>query len=78
MWIARDRNNNLVLHQTKPTRDLGYWVSNTDCMVFSTRSLTCSHTSEMYNLYKDLKWEDEPIEVDLIETFKLQSLRAVK
>lgn len=65
MWIARDSNGKLFLHKTKPVcvyrRETGYWhwqspdITNDDivCEVFD-------------DIFPDLKWKDEPIEVELV------------
>lgn len=67
MWVARDKNNNLHLWFNKPLRFKdGYWYNNDGDFIIDSQ------------LFSYLKWEDEPIEVSLIETFKLQSLKAIK
>lgn len=65
-YVARDNNSNeLALWFGKPCRGVGYWVS------VDNRVLLAAGDKELnlYNLkkedYKDLKWEDEPIEVFL-------------
>lgn len=59
MWIARDKNGNLNLFQTKPIRMCGYkWEED----------VIYKHSIEIdNNLFPNLTWDDEPIEVDLIE-----------
>ena len=55
MWVARNKIGSLVLWSEKPKRDGNIWNSN--------KYLMCTLD---YNLFPDLKWEDEPIEVDLV------------
>lgn len=52
MWIARDKNGNLNLFQTKPIRKYGYkWEED----------VVYKHSIELDNsLFPDLSWEDEP------------------
>lgn len=55
MWAARDQNGNLTLFSQKPSR-------------FSTQPIWISMGEEMYldsKLFPNLKWEDEPISVEL-------------
>lgn len=57
MWVARDENTKLWLFINKPIRSkniLGYWGCIGECMELDSE------------LFPDLKWEDEPIEVRLI------------
>lgn len=61
MWVARDITNKLWLFIDKPIRDkyvLGYWGCENACECMELDS----------KLFPDLKWEDEPIEVNLIST----------
>ena len=52
MWIARDKDGSLCEYNTKPFRENGSWeLSSNGCVELDN------------NLYPDLKWEDEPIEV---------------
>ena len=59
-WVARDKYNDplagvgLIFHYTRPTRCNGEWSSSTIAMHLS------------YDMFPDLKWEDDPIEVDLL------------
>lgn len=55
-WIARDKRNELFLYKSKPKRVCNYeiWLSNLVCMGTISK-----------NLFPDLKWENEPIEVEL-------------
>lgn len=55
-WIARERGGRPFLYKAKPILDydFGIWFSNLDCIG------TVSKT-----FFPELKWEDEPIEVEL-------------
>lgn len=54
-WVARDMNGNITLYENKPFRDGEIWRG-------------CSWKSSMiYDiLLPGIKWEDEPIEVELL------------
>ena len=56
LWVARERSGGLFLYKTKPILDcdFGIWFSDLDCMGTISK-----------NLFHDLTWEDEPIEVEL-------------
>ena len=65
MWIARDKDGELTLFSNKPHRctsigkDNEYW----DIVLVN------KYTSAMIlnsNMFPNLTWEDEPIEVELI------------
>ena len=58
LWIARDKRGELYAYNSKPKRrlDWGIWQVECLCDVFS-------HIPN--NLFPDLTWEDEPIEVEL-------------
>lgn len=57
MWVARDKDNSLWLFTDKPKRNPYTWTS---------RSQSTQLEIPM-GLFTSLKWEDEPIEVGLIE-----------
>lgn len=71
MWVARNKNGDLVLfslhtykkeYQKPPVRDYRYGIW---CVPFQTLN---SMIDEMYIdplLFPNLRWEDEPIEVEL-------------
>lgn len=61
MWIARDYNGALRLHFDKPKRQ-GY-VWHTDNYFGSPRSITIQEPLDG-NPYPNLKWTDNPIEVE--------------
>ena len=56
LWLAREKRGGLFLYKTKPILDcdFGIWFSDLDCMGTISK-----------NLFHELKWEDEPIEVEL-------------
>ena len=56
LWVARDKRGVLFLYKTKPILDcdFGIWFTNLDCMGMISK-----------DLLPELKWKDEPIEVEL-------------
>ena len=64
MWIARDKNGELILFRDYPKRNIN--MNNYDRLVNSIVLY-----DDDYPQYKTLSWEDEPIEVELIETSTL-------
>jgi hypothetical protein len=52
-WVARDEDGLLALYEERPIRRNREWMS-------SMNFFTLDH-----ELFPDLKWEDEPIEVEL-------------
>lgn len=59
MWIARDKNEGLWLYIAKPQRsEMGEWwnvsLKEYDCLKINGE------------LFPELRWEDEPIEVELV------------
>lgn len=63
MWVARDKNGELWLYtKEKPKRfeECGRW-DIPDCVI--TYSATLSK-----ELYPELTWENEPLEVNIIQT----------
>ena len=57
MWVARDKDNSLWFFTDKPKRNTYTWTSRsqeTQCEIPTV-------------LFTNLKWEDEPIEVELNE-----------
>ena len=64
MWVARDKYGNLNLFPyEKPIRSTIIWkVDTRDSLLRDDDYI------EIYSdLFPDLKWEDEPIEVELIK-----------
>lgn len=59
LWVAREKRGGLFLYETKPILDydFGIWFTDSDCMGTISK-----------NLFPELKWEDEPIEVELRPT----------
>lgn len=75
LWIARNNTGELVLFQVKPHRYLGEWVSQGNSMILNTKSISCSFSSEAYKIYKDLKWEDDPIEIHLLTDLQIAAIQ---
>lgn len=80
LYVARDRedcpyvSHHLRLYLVKPVRSIEDGLWHTDDWEYpESESLPLPE-----NWFPDLKWEDEPLEVSIIEAFKLQSLRAIK
>lgn len=61
MWVVRNRNNTLYMFYDKPYREQHWrWVIDSkDLKIIELKD-------EDYPQFKDLKWEDEPIEVDIM------------
>lgn len=57
MWVARDKNKTLWIHSEKPKRNVSIWET-------SSYGSTTGRIDPY--LFPDLRWEDEPIEVDLV------------
>ncbi len=61
MWVAREKSGRLFLFESKPIKHykcIGLWVNNgviTPIMEIDS------------SLFPNLKWEDEPIEVEIIK-----------
>lgn len=55
LWVARDNNGKLYLYNEKPEyyNDLKVWFSGRICAKLDN------------NIFPDLTWKDEPIEVEL-------------
>jgi len=52
-WIARDRNEDICIYLSKPSRNDNVWIWNEGC-----KDLPCSH------LFQFIRWEDnEPYEI---------------
>ena len=64
-YVARDKNGELWLYIGKPFRDDAIFHGNADKQVSSVTRLKSERFSLNPNDFKDLKWEDEPIEVFL-------------
>lgn len=65
MWIARDKDGELYLFTfVKPVRieedNENYWIKDEYCGDLAD----CIRLDD--KLFPDLKWEDEPVEVNLI------------
>ena len=64
LWVARDKDGLLGLFRGKPVRDNDYkeWCTNDYC---EDKHLYNSCLPINTSLFKNLTWEDEPIEVEL-------------
>lgn len=75
MWVARDKNGSIRLYIEKPVqkqkiKDSGYetcldWCTDVDKMIGYLPS----------NLYPELKWGDEPVEVSIVPINILDDIR---
>ena len=63
-YVARDKNGALWLYIGKPIREGEIFIS---CHEIGVRTIGHEGVFKLYGLnendYKDLKWEDEPVEV---------------
>jgi len=61
MWVARDRDDSLTLAESKP------YIADSSKGFYK-------HTGHYFeinsSLFPNLKWEDEPLEVELVEAKK--------
>lgn len=64
MWVARDKDERLWLFIDKPKRSQihGWWEVDTQNSLL--RDDDCMEISG--ELFPEIKWEDEPIEVELV------------
>ena len=63
-YVARDKVGNLWLYMGKPNRGVNeFEPANEYCVVLTDNNFEVFGLNE--NDYKDLKWEDEPVEVFL-------------
>ena len=62
-YIARDMDGSLWLYMGKPNRSVNKFesASNEYCVILTDNNFEVFGLNE--NDYKDLKWEDEPVEV---------------
>lgn len=80
MWIARDKNGNLRWFEIKPGRDWGEYedyVKN-ELTVWKDGVIQNYEHILSSDLFPDLKWEDEPIEVFLVSGEDYQLLQKKK
>lgn len=64
MWVARDKDGTLIMFHEKPIRRIDYWGPSDDNEVFTITE----------GLFPNLKWEDEPLEVELTPTRKVVNI----
>ena len=64
LWVARDKDGLLVLFRGKPVRDNDYkeWCTSDYC---EDKHLYNSCLPINISFFKNLTWDDEPIEVEL-------------
>jgi hypothetical protein len=55
LWVARDRDGLLLLYSETPKRRDSYWYTQEEAFYISI------------DLFPNLKWEDEPMEVELVK-----------
>ena len=62
-YVAKDMDGNLWLYMGKPNRGVNEFepASNEYCVILTDNNFEVFGLNE--NDYKDLKWEDEPVEV---------------
>lgn len=63
MWVARNKTGEVILFYKKPERKDGYWLSK-DGKYFTIN----------FTQFPTLKWEDEPLEIELISKEELERL----
>mgnify|MGYP001574185841 CR=1 FL=1 len=61
MWVARDKDGELFLYTKKPYR---YAFSGMFVNTVSGKNIRINDT-----LFPNLKWENKPLEVNLVESF---------
>ena len=61
-YVARDENKTLWLFLGKPIRDYNCYITKI-CGSVISNSYSFKHFGLNPDDYKDLKWEDEPVEV---------------
>ena len=56
LWVAIDKSGEVFAYISKPKREcyLGFWYSDLNCVGSISR-----------NFFPELKWDDEPIDVEL-------------
>ena len=63
-YVARDKDSTLWLYLGKPERQQGAFVNSySTCVSFMISEYNFKNFGLNENDYKDLKWEDEPLEV---------------
>ena len=69
LWVARDKDGLLVLFRGKPIRDNDYkeWCTSDYC---KDKHLYNSCLPINTSFFKNLTWEDEPLEVVLTPVVK--------
>jgi hypothetical protein len=62
MWVARDKDGTLWLYIDRPKRARDWWEVDTDNTLL--REDDCLEING--DLYPELRWDDETIEVELV------------
>ena len=63
-YIARDKTGHLFLHIGKPERRIASFLSRYGSFIYSIANVSSfKYFGLNPNDFKDLKWEDEPVEV---------------
>lgn len=66
VWVARDRDGGLFTYKNKPWRQVidKMWLDSPIYQDYKYNGVGCSDQLDN-NLFPELKWEDEPMEVEL-------------
>ena len=66
MWVARDKDGQLTLYSDKPHRCMEVGWNNESWDIVSVDNPFTDMMVLNSNMFSDLTWEDEPIEVELV------------
>lgn len=68
LWLGRNQDGSLCLCTTQPYRNSlhPWWSANHNVIIFSTHPIMSRLCPNQKDLFKDLKWEDEPLRVKLV------------
>ena len=65
-WVARDEDDTLWFHHVKPRR-MSTKEAYYNCWVwYSASSSRQIESKRAHSLFKHLKWDDEPVEIELV------------
>ena len=65
MWVARDKDGQLTLFSDKPHRCMEVGLKNESWDIVAMNAFTDMMVLNS-DVFPDLTWEDEPIEVELV------------
>lgn len=65
MWVARDKDGQLTLFSEKPNRCTEAGWNNESWDIVSIDEFTDTMILNS-NMFSDLTWDDEPVEVELV------------